>query len=125
MALTLLMFFLSRTTLAAAFGFDEFHMGFALFLFGILLEPLHFLYNIPLTALCRKAEYRADEFSAKATSPEAMISALKVLARENFVNLTPHPLVVCLTYSHPPVRHRIAALMTMIPQKENGTTVPD
>lgn len=108
--LAILSFFLSSTTFATAFGFSEIHLGFALILFGILLEPFGIMINIPLTALSRKAEYKADACAAEAGYKDAMISALKVLAKENFSNLTPHPWVVKLTYSHPPVSQRIDAL---------------
>ena len=111
--LTLLMFFLSSTTVATAFGFSEVHLGFALILFSILMEPFGILLGIPLTALSRKAEYKADAFAARTSSSHDMINALKVLARENFSNLTPHPLVVKLTYSHPPISHRIEALSAL------------
>jgi STE24 endopeptidase len=39
-----------------------------------------------------------------------MVGALKVLVKENFGNLTPHPLQVLLTYSHPPMHDRLAAI---------------
>ena len=39
-----------------------------------------------------------------------MKTALKVLGRENFANLTPHPLYVKLTYSHPPITDRIRGI---------------
>ena len=42
--------------------------------------------------------------------PEALVDALKKLSRENLANLTPHPLHVFLTYSHPPVLARINAI---------------
>ncbi len=96
--------------MAQAFGFQEAHLGFALILFSILMEPLGILLGIPLSALSRKAEFRADAFAAQNSSAHSMISALKVLARENFANLTPHPLVVKMSYSHPPVSQRIHAL---------------
>ena len=114
----LLRFFLSSKPLAAAFGFSEAHIGFALILFGILMEPFGILLGIPLTALSRKAEYKADGFAAEVGYSCAMISALKVLARENFSNLTPHPLVVKLTYSHPPVSQRIEALSSKQPGRK-------
>lgn len=106
----LLAWFLSSNSLLLAFGFNEMHMGFSLILFSILVKPLDILISIPLTAHSRKAEYRADNFAAKAGYRQEMIDALKILARENFSNLTPHPLVVKLTYTHPPVSQRIEAL---------------
>lgn len=108
--LILLTFFFSSASLAEAFGFTGVHYGFSILLFSILMEPFGILLGIPLLAVSRKAEYRADRFAAQAGYQGAMISALKVLARENFSNLTPHPWVVKLTYSHPPVSQRIEAL---------------
>ncbi len=108
--LALLLYFLSASgPWAAAFGFSEPHLGFALVLFGLLTEPLGLLLSLPLTALSRKAEYLADGYAATLL-PQAMIRALKVLARENFSNLTPHPFAVKLTYTHPPISQRIAAI---------------
>jgi STE24 endopeptidase len=109
-ALAALSFFLASDSMAQAFGFPEAHLGFALILFSILIEPFGILLGIPLSALSRKAEYRADRYAAQTSDPAAMISALKVLARENFANLTPHPLVVKMTYSHPPISQRIEAI---------------
>lgn len=108
--LGLLSFFLSSVSLSRAFGFSEVNYGFSIILFGILMEPVGILINIPLSALSRKAEYLADKCAADAGYKEAMTSALKVLARENFANLTPHPLVVMLTYSHPTINQRLEAL---------------
>ncbi|HCP14941.1 MAG TPA: peptidase M48 [Peptococcaceae bacterium] len=108
--LILLTFFFSSAALAEAFGFPGIHYGFSILLFSILMEPFGILLGIPLLAVSRKAEYRADRFAAQAGFQSAMISALKVLARENFSNLTPHPWVVKVTYSHPTVSQRIEAL---------------
>lgn len=108
--IALLSFFLSSGDFSRAFGFPEVHLGFAIILFGILMEPLGIILGIPLSAISRKAEYRADRFSAENTGSESMIGALKVLAKENYTNLTPHPLVVKMTYSHPPISDRISAI---------------
>ena len=43
-------------------------------------------------------------------NPEALVSGLKKLSKDNLSNLTPHPFHVWLTYSHPPVLDRIAAI---------------
>lgn len=108
--LFLLSFFLSSDTFAVAFGFKQAHYGFAIILFNILMEPVSMFLGIPMSAFSRRAEYKADAFAAKSTDPNAMIRALKILARENYANLTPHPIVVQITYSHPPIGDRIAAL---------------
>lgn len=108
--LFLLSFFLSSDAFAIAFGFQQAHYGFALILFSILMEPVSLVLGIPMSAFSRRAEYKADAFAAKSTDPNAMVRALKILARENYANLTPHPAVVRMTYSHPPISDRIAAL---------------
>lgn len=108
--LYLLSFFLTSETLSTAFGFGTIHVGFSIILFGILFEPISMIMGIPLNAMSRKAEYKADACAAGAGYKDAMISTLKILSRENFSNLTPHPLLVMLTYSHPPTSQRIEAL---------------
>lgn len=108
--LYVLSFFLSSDTFAAAFGFKQAHYGFAFILFNILMEPIGMILGIPMSAYSRKAEFKADAYAGKSADRQAMISALKVLARENYSNLTPHPMVVKMTYSHPPMSERIKAL---------------
>ncbi|MBT7519958.1 MAG: M48 family metalloprotease, partial [Candidatus Marinimicrobia bacterium] len=52
-----------------------------------------------------------DAYSLEHTqNKEALISMLKGLAANNLSHLTPHPLMVFLSYSHPPVMDRIAAV---------------
>jgi STE24 endopeptidase len=58
----------------------------------------------------RRAEYRADAHAVKEGCGEALISALKKLARQNFSDLSPAPLLVALTYSHPTLAQRIEAI---------------
>ncbi len=108
--IAILTIFLESDMLAQAFGFNSVHYGFAIVLFGILMQPLSIILNIPISYLSRKAEYKADLFAVKNYQRNSMISALKVLAKENFSNLNPHPLVVKLTYSHPPISKRIKAI---------------
>ena len=47
---------------------------------------------------------------AKEGYADALISALKKLARENYSDLAPSPLLVKLEYIHPPLSQRIAAV---------------
>ena len=101
---------LQSPDLFTAFGFHGVHFGFGVVLFSILLEPISILLGIPLNLLSRQAEYKADAFASEQTDASWMISALKVLARENLVNLNPHPLSVRLYYSHPTMSDRIGAL---------------
>lgn len=94
-------------------GIYEFYgqsFAYSLLLFSILSQPINILIGIYFNYLSRKAEYRADAFSSKVYDGGHMICALKVLARENFSNLSPHPLYVSLHYSHPTISQRIEAL---------------
>jgi STE24 endopeptidase len=108
--LYLLQLFLSWEALSVSFGFESVNIGFGLILFSVFLSPVDILLDIPLSAISRWAEYRADGYAKENGYKDAMISALKRLAQENFANLTPHPLMVKMTYSHPPISQRIEAL---------------
>lgn len=108
--LYLLQLFLSWEALSVSFGFESVNIGFGLILFSVFLSPVDILLDIPLSAISRWAEYRADGYAKENGYKDAMISALKRLAQENFANLTPHPLMVKMTYTHPPISQRIHAL---------------
>ena len=85
------------------------HAGLALF--GILLAPAEAVLGVALAAWSRRNEYEADRFAAETTgAPGEMVAALKKLSVQNLSNLTPHPLLVALRYSHPPLLERIAAI---------------
>ena len=94
-----------------AFGFDRVNYGFAL----ILIMSVEFALIAPLFGLAvnwhsRRAEYRADAQAVKEGYGDALISGLKKLAKENFADLSPHPLLVKLEYSHPTLSQRIDAI---------------
>ncbi len=95
---------------STAFGFSDVNVGFSLILFSVLMEPVGIILGIFTAQFSQKHEYQADKFSAENYENHYIESALKVLARENFSNLTPHPLFVKLTYSHPPIVDRIEAI---------------
>ena len=102
---------LTTVELHTAFNLSSIHFGFAIILMAILLSPVDTLIGLISNYISRQFEYKADAFAAKHTSKEAMISALKVLAVENFSNLTPHPLYVKLYYNHPTISERIASVL--------------
>jgi STE24 endopeptidase len=109
--LGILILLLDNPVFSEAFGFESMHVGFSLVLFMILLGPVSFILNIVTSWISRMFEYQADRFSVRQTeNKEAMVEALKILSRENFSNLTPHPLYVSMKYSHPPVSERIRAI---------------
>ncbi len=93
------------------FGFDRVNYGFAFYLLSTVCLPfLSPFLGLFSSALSRCLEYRADRFAKEKGYGEALVSALKVLARNSFICLSPHPLLVKLTYDHPTVSQRIAAL---------------
>lgn len=103
----------SAPVLHTAFGFSEVNYGFAYILLSAGLGLIQPLTSLVINARSRKAEYRADEQAIKEGYGEAMISALKKLARENFAHLSPSRINVVLEYSHPPLGDRIAAIQKL------------
>lgn len=96
------------------FGFEGINYGFAL----IIIMSVEYAIFSPLFGLLtnyfsRKAEYGADRQAAEEGYGEALKTALKKLARANYSNLSPSPIVVKLEYSHPTLSQRIAALDKM------------
>lgn len=106
----LLALFLNESIFSLAFGFDDINLGFNLILYALLLSPVLVIISFLSVFISRKFEYQADNFVKVNGHGDDLISALKVLAKENFSNLTPHPLYVKLFYSHPPVAKRIQAI---------------
>jgi STE24 endopeptidase len=97
-------------TLAIDFGLSEMIFGFGLIMVFIILGPISFILSIITNILSRKAEYKADHFSGKHVDKKHMISALKVLARENFSDLNPHEAYEFIYYSHPSMSKRLHAI---------------
>ena len=106
-----LSFFIYNKDFFAAFRIENLSVYAGLFLFTFLYQPVSALFSLGTNYLSRRFETSADRFSAYTyKKPEAMISALKRLSVDNLSNLTPHPLKVFLSYSHPPVLTRITAI---------------
>jgi len=101
---------LSFGGLGLAFGVSDGNLAFKLIVFFTLYEPINLLEGLISSRFSQTMEYKADQMMAKLGYKDAAISAFKVLARVNFSNLNPHPLVVKLSYSHPPIKERILAL---------------
>ncbi len=107
----LLSLFIKNPGLFEAFGMEHLSTYASLFFFGFLYSPIATALGVVEKALSRRAEYEADAYAvASAGNADAMILALKKLTVENLGNLTPHPLTVVLSYSHPPVLARLAAI---------------
>ena len=101
------------------FGFSGVNYGFAIILIMsvefALISPL---FSLLTNAFSRKAEYRADAQAVKEGYGGDLITGLKKLARQNYSNLAPPPLLVKLEYSHPTLSQRITAIEKA--EKENA-----
>jgi STE24 endopeptidase len=107
----ILSLFINNRELFAAFKMEETSIYASLFFFGFLYTPIEMILSLFGNMLSRRHEYDADAYAVKTyREPEAMITALKKLNVENLSNLTPHPVKVFLSYSHPPILQRIKAI---------------
>ena len=107
----LLSVFISSEGLFEAFFMEHISVYAGLVFFGMLFAPLEFFLGLVTLAISRKNEYEADRFAVTTTRAKGpMIAALKKLSVDNLSNLLPHPLYVFLSYSHPPILDRIAAI---------------
>ena len=97
--------------LFSVFGVSDISVYGGLVFFAMLYAPVSMITSLLTTAVSRKNEFEADTFSLETTeNPKALVNMLKGLAANNLAHLTPHPLKVFLSYSHPPVISRIAAV---------------
>ena len=107
----ILSLFINNRELFTAFKMKETSIYASLFFFGFLYTPIEMIFSAFGNIMSRRHEYEADAYAVETyKNPASMISALKKLNTENLSNLTPHPLKVFLSYSHPPVLDRIAAI---------------
>ena len=112
----LLLFFgaslcISRPELFQTFGVStpSYYVGFALYL--VLIRPFAVLFGVLMNYWSRRDEFEADRFAAEALDdPNPLIQALKRLSKDSLSNLTPHPLLVSLHFTHPPILARVQAL---------------
>ena len=103
--------FMNDSELFTVFSVDTVSVYCGLVFFSMLYSPVSMVTSIFTTAMSRKNEFEADAYALETTQkPEPLISMLKGLSASNLSHLTPHPLMVFLSYSHPPVVDRIAAV---------------
>ncbi|MEI6128244.1 MAG: M48 family metallopeptidase, partial [Pseudomonadota bacterium] len=101
--------------LFAAFRMEQTSIYASFFFFGFLYAPVEMVISIVGNILSRKNEYEADAYAvASCGQSEPMIVALKKLSVDNLSDLTPHPLKVFLTYSHPPALERIKRIRALV-----------
>jgi STE24 endopeptidase len=111
--------------LYAAFGFASASKHAIILILALVSGPATFYIAPAFSAWSRKHEYQADSFAvealasmasaadsvaAKATSADALGSALVKLNNENASNLWPHPLYSFWYYSHPTLCERLKAI---------------
>ncbi len=97
----------------SAFGIEQSSTYMALILF-MLVSPAFTFFIGPLMARwSRKHEFEADEFAAKESDANELISALVSLYKKNAGTLTPDPLYSAFYDSHPPASIRIAHLKSV------------
>jgi len=107
-------FCISRPELFEAFGVTTASYYVGLTLYGISIRPVAVLIGILANFWSRKHEFEADRFAAEALGdPNPLIQALKRLSKDSLSNLTPHPLLVGLHFTHPPVLARVLALRNL------------
>ena len=109
--LFILSLFLMNMNLFAVFQMENLSIYASMLFFSMLYAPISLMSGVLFMIISRHNEFSADKYSSDtAGMPEALISGLKKMSKENLSNLTPHWLNVFLNYSHPPVLDRIKAL---------------
>ena len=102
---------IGNSALAAAAGCDtpSFHVNLAVF--SLIYTPLSLLLDILTNVISRRQERQADAFAAAHGAGPAEASALKKMSAKSLANLTPHPVVVFVEYSHPTLYERVQSLL--------------
>ncbi|MCF7874405.1 MAG: M48 family metallopeptidase [Candidatus Omnitrophica bacterium] len=104
----ILSLFITEPALFSAFEMENVSVYAGLFFFGFLYTPINSIFSVFINWFSRKNEKEADFFAVKSSQlGKQFIKALKKLSVKNLSNLTPHPIKVLLSYSHPPVLERI------------------
>lgn len=94
--------------IAQSFGFEDANIFFAFYVsFGSVLSIVTSLIMIPFNVMSRHFERRADSLAYELGYGDDIISALRKLHKDSLSDMNPHPIVVKLTYNHPPLHERI------------------
>ena len=94
--------------IAQSFGFEDANIFFAFYVsFGSVLSIITQLIMIPFNYISRAFERRADSLAYELGYGDDLISALRKLHKDSLSDMNPHPIVVKLTYNHPPLHERI------------------
>ena len=98
-------------------GTRDHSFALSLIAFSLLFSPIDLILDPIINGVSRKGEYGADAFAAKHGHGEDLISGLKKLSANTLSNLTPHPAVVWMNYSHPTLAQRIETILKKDNQK--------
>ena len=105
-----------------SFGFEGVNYGFAvLLILSVEFALVSPLFGLVMSWFSRRAEYRADAQAVREGYGAALVSALKKLAKENYSDLSPSPVLVVLEYSHPTLSQRIEAIEASSGREANRT----
>lgn len=125
---SLVLSFVGFAAMGFLFGQEAFYLGhgvevmnthIALALFSTVIGVYTFFIT-PFSAWwSRKFEFEADEFAAKHSNPQDLITALVKLYKDNASTLTPDPTYSKFYHSHPPAFIRVQFLETFV-DKESG-----
>ncbi len=96
--------------IAEAAGCAEPSFYVNLVVFSIIYTPLSEALGIVGNLSSRKNEREADQFAYEHGVGRNEASALKKMSAKSLANLTPHPVVVFVEYSHPTLKERVEAL---------------
>ncbi len=101
--------FLFVPQISLAYGFGGVSIAFALItiMMSDVADPVMTLLGIPISYGSRKWERRADALAVDSGYGQEMIAAFKKMSKDELIDLNPHPVVVALEYSHPPMAERI------------------
>ncbi|SDC84088.1 M48 family metallopeptidase [Geotoga petraea] len=108
-SIVLIVFFLTESNfLTETFGVEMIYtkLTYSFIFVGSIFNFVGYI----LSAMSRKHEFEADNYSKKYKDPQHLIRALKKLSKSNLSNLNPHPLYAKLNYSHPTLIERIRNL---------------
>ena len=109
---------LGSKTIATAAGCAEPSFWINVQVFAMLLAPLGLIQGLVDNSISRKHEREADTFAKEHGVGPSEASALKKMSAQALSNLTPHPIVVKMEYSHPTLAERVEMLQRTAPTVE-------
>ena len=101
---------LNYPVLSQALGVEKPALHIGIIVFAVIYTPVSMITGMFTNMLSRRNEYQADAYTKAHGLGDELISGLKKLSKNNFSNLTPHPLYVFFHYSHPTLLQRIRAI---------------